>query len=351
MSDAPIGWVNAHTHMYSGLAPFDIPPIEPAPDSFLDILRGRWWRMDRALSASSLRTAARWYIGDALLRGTTGLIDHHESPDCIDGSLDVLADACQELGMPALLCYGASERNGGLEEGRRGLNECRRFLESNERNLVRGFVGLHASFTVSDTLLREAGELAREFKTGVHVHVAEDTCDLDDARQRGYASPLQRMLSLDALPDGSILAHGVHLTEDDIELACDRDLSFVQNPRSNVGNAVGYPRLLGRLPHVALGTDGWPSDRVEETSALVIESAKHDDDPGQVAHREQGGHGLLARAFEGDQPTVVQGLGSLVVDDRIIVDEGSLQTADFESLRRDAERDAQVLWTRMKELA
>ena len=80
--------------------------------------------------------------------------------DFIEGSLDVLGDVCQELGMPALLCYGVTERNGGRDEARRGLGENRRFLEANDRPLVRGAVGVHAGFTVSDRTLREAGQLA-----------------------------------------------------------------------------------------------------------------------------------------------------------------------------------------------
>ena len=66
-------------------------------------------------------------------------------------------------------------------------------------HLLRGLVGLHASFTVSDETVREAGELARELGTVVHVHVAEDLADVDDARRRGAAGPLERLLSLGAL--------------------------------------------------------------------------------------------------------------------------------------------------------
>ena len=144
------GFVNAHTHLYSGLAPFGMPaPAEP-PADFVAILENVWWKLDRALDARSLRAAARWYVAEALQLGTVGLIDHHESPNLIEGSLDILADACQAAGMPAVLCYGATERNGGRDEARRGLAECRRFIETNTRPLVRGVVGLHASFTVSD---------------------------------------------------------------------------------------------------------------------------------------------------------------------------------------------------------
>ena len=111
------------------------------------------------------------YVAHALLAGTTALVDHHESPHLIEGSLAILAEACEQLGMRALLCYGATERNFGREEAARGLAECRRVPAS---PLIRGMVGLHASFTVSNDTVREAGALARELGTILHVHVAED---------------------------------------------------------------------------------------------------------------------------------------------------------------------------------
>ena len=347
MSAPQIGWVNAHTHLYSGLAPFGIPPIEPPPRNLLDILQTRWWRMDRALDASSLRAAARWYVADALSRGTTALIDHHESPNFVEGSLDVLADACQELGMRALLCYGATERNGGREEARRGLAECRRLLGENERELVRGLVGLHASFTVSDETLREAGELAREFDTVVHVHLAEDSCDVEDARRRGYASPLQRMLALRALPPGSILAHGVHLTLEDTALCGEHELWLVQNPRSNHSNRVGYPKRFEHMKRVALGTDGWASDMIDETEMLILEAASHGDDPRKATTRLGAGQELFARCFGSGLPEVIVAPGLLLVGQRLVVDEGVLRTANLGSLRLEAQREAKQLWKRM----
>ena len=256
----PSGDLNAHTHLYSGLAPLGMP--RPETSSFPEILEKIWWRLDRALDEQSLRAAARLYVAEALQFGTTMLIDHHESPNFIEGSLDVLADVCQELGMRALLCYGATERNFGRDEAVRGLRECDRFIRSNRRPLVRGAVGLHASFTVSDDTIREAGDLCRTLGVRLHVHVAEDLCDVRDAQRRGYASPLQRLHALGALVPGSILAHGVHLTEDDLRLIDELALWVVENPRSNEANGVGHP---SRLPaRVALGTDGFPSNMKAE---------------------------------------------------------------------------------------
>ena len=79
------GFVNAHTHIYSALAPYGMPPATPPPENFLQILERVWWRLDRALDEPSLRASARLYAAESLLYGTTTLIDHQESPSFIEG--------------------------------------------------------------------------------------------------------------------------------------------------------------------------------------------------------------------------------------------------------------------------
>ena len=304
-------FINAHTHLYSALSSFGMPaPAEP-PRDFLQILERIWWRLDRALDEPALGASARHYLAHARLDGTAAVVDHHESPRFIDGSLDVLAGACEEFGMPAVLCYGATERNGGRDEARRGLDECRRFIRANRRPHVVGLVGLHASFTVSDETIREAGALCRELDTVLHIHVAEDAADVEDARRRGYAGPLQRLIALDALPAGSILAHGVHLAPDEVKMASDRGCWFVQNPRSNRQNKVGYPSGLGAAARVALGTDGFASNMRDEERALVQASEEAGETFAAIAGRLAAGWrmvedrlGLGRRAIEAEASRV-----------------------------------------------
>jgi len=330
---AAVGFVNAHTHIYSGLAPFGMPAPDPEPENFLQILERIWWRLDRALDAPALRASARWYVAEALRLGTVALVDHHESPHFIAGSLDVLADACEELGMPAVLCFGATERNGGADEARAGLEECRRFIRGNRRPLVRGVVGLHASFTVSDDTVRAAGALCRELDTVLHVHVAEDRADVNDARRRGWPGPLERLIALDALPPGSILAHGVHLTPDQVREVERRGCWLVHNPRSNRGNRVGYAGALGASRRVALGTDGYPSDLAEERGALMDEARKHGDGLAAAARRPEAGHALLSERFGGAVPPARAAHG-----------------LDIAALRAEAETEAARLFSRMADL-
>lgn len=306
-------FVNAHTHLYSGLASFAMPAVE-TPATFVQILERIWWRLDRALDEEMLRAAARFYVAGARRAGTAVLVDHHESPSFIEGSLDLVADACQEFGVAAVLCYGATERNGGLAEARRGLDECRRFILSNRRAGVGGLVGLHASFTVSDETIRAAGALCRELGTVLHVHVAEDRADVEDARRRGYAGPLERLLALGALPPGSILAHGVHLSPEQARRASAAGCWLVQNPRSNRQNGVGYPRALRFAGRVALGTDGFDSDMLAERRALEEAGRAEEEGPAVAAVRLEAGWqlaeerlGPLPRALAaaaGDRPPV-----------------------------------------------
>jgi cytosine/adenosine deaminase-related metal-dependent hydrolase len=360
------GLVNAHTHLYSGLAPLGMPAPDRAPNTFVQMLERVWWRLDRAIDERALGASARYYVAEALLSGTTALVDHHESPNFIEGSLDVVADACQDLGMRALVCYGATERNGGPAEARRGLAECRRFILSNRRPLVRGAVGLHASFTVSDDTIREAGELCRDLGSVLHVHLAEAASDVEDARQRGYDGPLERLRALGALVPGSILAHGVHLTEAQVRAAEDCGCWLVQNPRSNRGNGVGYPHALRASARVALGTDGYPADMCHELQELFeIASAEHDDQRAAGA-RLLGSQALAAEHLDFpfdpapadalDKPMAFAWttrdacVRQLTVDGRPVLEDGRLLTANIDQIRAEARQEAARLWPRMKEV-
>lgn len=349
--------VNCHTHIYSGLAPLGMPQPSVKPASFVEILEKIWWRLDRALDAESLRAAARFYVSDALLAGTSTLIDHHESPNFIEGSLDILADACEELGMRALLCYGATERNGGRDEAMRGLAESRRFILSNRRSLVAGAVALHASFTVSDDTVRQAGELCRDLGAVMHVHVAEDRADVEDAVKRGYAGPFERLLDLAALPAGSILAHGVHLSEFQVKRAAEAGLWLVQNPRSNQGNGVGYPRGLAQSDLVALGTDGYPSRMHEEISALLEEAPFQGDRPASVLRRIEAGRDLVREALRLPDDAMDETLWedgvlmSMRVGEREVVRGGKLVSGDINSIRTEAAEQAARLWETMERLS
>lgn len=235
------GLVCAHHHLYSTLAR-GMPAPPRTPTGFAEILELVWWRLDQVLDEESIAWSARLGALEALERGTTAIIDHHESPHSIDGSLTLIADACEEVGVRVSCAYGVTDRH-GPEGAAAGLRENDRFLGDGERE---GFVGLHAAFTCSDDTIAAAAELATKHNVGVHVHVAE-----------GNHDTWPRLLPY--CDDDWLIVHGVHLPDDHGLRG-----TVIHNPRSNMNNAVGYARPVRFDQPVALGSDGIGADMLEE---------------------------------------------------------------------------------------
>lgn len=359
------GHVNAHTHVYSGLVPYGVPLPAPWPSDFGSILERLWWRLDRALDEHTLRVSARIAIAEALLSGTSTLIDHHESPSLIDGSLSILAEEAERLGIRALLTYGATERNHGRVEARAGLDECERMIRRLRQrhgheprepsHRVDAVVGLHAGFTVSDGTIREAVALADELHVGLHIHAAESEVDVQHAQRLGYAGVIQRLDAALALGPKTILAHGIHLSPEEVVLADRRGAWFVQNPRSNRGNGVGYPRRLSLTSKVALGTDGYPSCMFDEVKVAVDEGLRYGEPADLPGARLDAGLALaelhLGPGVREDR--VAKGPGRalhVVVGGRVVVRGGRLVAADYQAIEAEAIAAASSLSSRMREL-
>jgi len=228
------GLVCAHHHLYSTLAR-GMPAPPRVPTNFAEILEQVWWRLDAALDLEMIRWSAMLGALEALESGTTAIVDHHESPNAIEGSLDAIAAACAEVGVRVVAAYGVTDRH-GHDAARRGLAENERFIRAGGR----GLVGIHAAFTCTDETLRDAADLARDLGVGVHVHVCEGTVDIDAPRRLGGLTR-----------DDWLLAHCVHLPTDHALRG-----TIVHNPLSNLNNAVGYADPARFAGPVALGTDG-----------------------------------------------------------------------------------------------
>jgi len=260
------GNVCAHTHLYSALArgmPFELEP----PQNFLEILQRVWWRLDRALDEDSIRASARVGGLEALLSGTTTLIDHHASPNAIDGSLDVVADTLGELGVRAVFCYETSDRDGAAR-AQAGLAENRRFAERVRRErprLARALIGAHASFTLSDETLAACASSAIELGIGLHVHAAEDDADEHDALAAHGMRVVERLEAAGALDERTVLAHGVHFDDAEIAAVLAAHATIAHNARSNMNNSIGRARVAELGERLALGTDGIGSDMFEES--------------------------------------------------------------------------------------
>jgi putative selenium metabolism protein SsnA len=258
------GLVCAHTHLYSALARGMPGPAEP-PQNFVQVLERIWWRLDRALDEESLYLSALVGAIEAVKVGTTCLIDHNASPGFIRGSLPTIARALDEVGLRGVLCYEVTDR-GGVQERDEGIEESRAFLASLEpERLVRGLVGAHASFTLSDETLRRCADVVAQFQNGLHIHVAEDAYDVRQAQESYGRTVIERLAQFGLLSEKTILAHGVHLTPEELAVIEQAGSWLVHNPRSNLNNSVGRAPVERFGDRVALGTDGIGADMFEES--------------------------------------------------------------------------------------
>lgn len=334
------GLVCGHHHLYSALAR-GMPAPPRTPRSFPEILELVWWRLDRALDLEMIRWSAMLGALEALESGTTAIVDHHSSPNAIEGSLSVIADACAEVGVRVSCCYEVTDRN-GLDGARAGLEENERYLRAGGR----GFVGAHACSTLSDETLESVAGLAADLDAGVHIHVAEDR---SDAAAGARLSGVSR--------SGWLLAHCVHL---------DRHLegTIAHNPRSNMNNSVGYAVPDRHGNEVVLGTDGIGADMWEEFRIAYVRRREEDvtatpDGPWRWLQAGRSlvpevGEDRVTWSYEPIDPwhlAFTPGVRPLqvVVDGQVVLRDGVATRVDPVEIRRRALEQAERLWARLED--
>jgi cytosine/adenosine deaminase-related metal-dependent hydrolase len=298
-------FVVAHTHLYMTLAA-GMPPPPTAPRTLTDHLQWIWWALDKALDDELVQTSALMGAAAAAKAGAACLVDLHSSPRAIEGSLDLIEAALDEVGIRGVLAYETSDRDGrGRRDG--GLRENRRFLEKVKAGTTRhrGIVGAHALMTLNDDSLDGIRELAERYDAGIHVHVAEDTADEVDAVRIRQTSLGARLERLGLARRGSVAAHGVHLPTGHVEALVQAGGFLATCARSNMQHGVGLCQAGGA--RVALGTDGFDNDLLAEARAYALRHTEAKDGLArEVGARIAAGQELAAMHFGERVPRKLQ---------------------------------------------
>jgi len=273
------GLVNLHHHLYSALARGLAPA--PPPTNFGQILERLWWRLDRALTPETVHLSALLGVADCIRWGCTTFFDHHASPSCVRDSLSTIARVIDEIGLSAILCYEISDRN-GHEEAVAGLVENLSFIDRHrDHPRLRGTLGLHASFTVTDETLDDAAG-RRPDGCGCHIHVAEDPLDIEVSEGRFGKRPLERLEERGLLDDKALLVHGVHLGSDGLAMIAQNRSVLIHCPESNANNGVGRldaERAAAEGCTIGLGTDGMSSAMLRSLRAAFLAQRGGREDP------------------------------------------------------------------------
>jgi cytosine/adenosine deaminase-related metal-dependent hydrolase len=254
-----------HHHAYSALALGMPPPAQPAAD-FQQQLQQVWWKLDRALDPELVLLSALATALECARNGVTFVIDHHSSPGAVEGSLDAISGAFEEVGIGVLPCLELSDRDGSAISDK-GLAETGNRLAAGKPCLV----GLHASFTVGDELLSEAVLLARKYLSGIHVHAAEDVIDQETTFSLYGCRVIERLKEAGVLEfPRTILAHGLHLDREERAILKGSPAWLAENMESNLNNRVGVFSGEGLSSRIMLGTDGMHSDMLKSAQAAYF---------------------------------------------------------------------------------
>ncbi len=267
------GFINAHTHIYSGLAR-GLSIEGNNPTNFLEILEGMWWAIDRKLTLDRTKASAYATVLDCIRDGVTTIFDHHASFGEIPGSLFAIKDVVKEVGVRSCLCYEVSERDGDekTEQGIKENADFAKWAKDENDSMIKAMFGGHALFTISDKTFEKMVK-ANDGMTGFHIHVAEGMNDVYDSLRNYGCRPVNRLLYNGILGEKTLLGHCIHVSPAEMDIIKETGTMTVNNPESNMGNAVGCAPVLQMMKKgitVGMGTDAYTHDMLESLKVFLI---------------------------------------------------------------------------------
>jgi putative selenium metabolism protein SsnA len=280
------GIVCSHSHLYGMLLRGASLKITP-PSDFTQILQRIWWPVDEALTFDDAYASALVAAVEFAKSGVTMFADTYSGPNSISGVLDHIAKAVDEVGVRGYAAFEATERH-SKDEGRKGLQENVRFASSSlgkPDSKVRPLFSIHASFTVSDDLIREVKKSAGKYHAPITIHTSEGLGDVHHNIENYGKRTIERLQGVGLLGPEVVLAHCVNINDEEIDIIARTKTGVAHNPMSNMLNAVGVapvPRMLEKHVTVGLGNDGYIFDMFENMRAAFLLHRVHTRNPNAI---------------------------------------------------------------------
>ena len=238
------GMINTHHHIYSAFAR-GLDLKNPPAETFTDILKNVWWRIDKKLSLEDIRYTAYTTLIECIKNGVTTIFDHHSSPMSVEGSLFAISNVADELGIRGCYCYEVSDRD-GQRILKQGINENIDFIKyANEKedDMTKGMFGMHASFTLSNESLEKCREAMDGIDAGYHIHVSEGIEDLKNSLICSGKRTVERLFDYGILGEKTIASHCIHVNKYELDILKETNTSVVNNPESNIENIINKHNL------------------------------------------------------------------------------------------------------------
>lgn len=262
---ATAGMVNTHGHVSMTLL------RSYADDmALMDWLENKIWPIEAKMNAKDIYWGAMLGIAEMLKSGTTCFADMY----CF---MDDVARAVVETGIRANLSRGliglAPDKDDKLAENTQLVKDWQGY----DNGRIRITYGPHAPYTCPVEYLQKVIEAAQTNNAEIQMHLCETKGEVENCIKEHGVTPIKLMDQLGMFEQGTIAAHCVYLTEDDMDIMAAKNVRVAHNPQSNLKLASGIAPVASMLEKgicVGLGTDGASSnnnlDMLEECRAAAM---------------------------------------------------------------------------------
>lgn len=262
---ATAGMVNTHGHVSMTLL------RSYADDmALMDWLENKIWPIEAKMNAKDIYWGAMLGIAEMLKSGTTCFADMY----CF---MDDVARAVAETGIRANLSRGliglAPDKDEKLAENTQLVKDWQGY----DNGRIRITYGPHAPYTCPVEYLQKVIEAAQANNAEIQMHLCETKGEVENCIKEHGVTPIKLMDQLGMFEQGTIAAHCVYLTEDDMDIMAAKNVRVAHNPQSNLKLASGIApvtRMLEKGIRAGLGTDGASSnnnlDMLEECRAAAM---------------------------------------------------------------------------------
>lgn len=261
------GLINTHGHtamsLLRGYA--DDLPLQ-------DWLEKKMWPLEAQFTAEHVKWGTLLSIVEMMKTGTTTFVDMYDH-------MDMVAQMVDTSGMRARLCRGVI----GLcppDVQKSKLDEATAFAEKwngAAKGRITTMMSPHGAYTCPPDYIQQIVERAEQLNLPIHTHMSETLFEVEQNERDYGLRPVEHLEKLGVFSRPTLVAHAVHLTDEEIDILAKNHVKVSHNPISNLKLASGIapvPKMLEKGIHVSLGTDSSASnnnlDLFEEMKMVAL---------------------------------------------------------------------------------
>ena len=257
------GFVNAHTHVAMTL----FRNYGPETD-LMTWLNDYIWPLEDKLKAEDVYYGSKLALLEMIKAGTTSFADMYFF-------CEETVKACKEMNIRAQISRGLTIPDKNFSKIKENINLANTYKND---GLIDIGLGPHAVYTADLDYLKKISDYAQEYKLPIHIHLSETKKENEDCYKKYNMSPTELFDKAGIFKNKTIAAHGVYLSDNDLDIIKNNNVSIVHNPSSNLKLSSGFldlARLIDKGINVCLGTDSASSNnklsilREMEVSMLI----------------------------------------------------------------------------------